>query len=63
MVPDGIPSRPHYRPSYAALLDVGLIASVIIAYVGAQRRRPSAAAMLDTALAAALGGLIGARQV
>jgi len=50
-------------PSYTALLDFGLLGGAAIVCLEARRRGCSAARMLDAALAAALGGLAGARAV
>lgn len=48
---------------YTALVDIGLLSGVVVAYLQARRRGLSAAWVLDAALTAALGGLIGARVV
>jgi phosphatidylglycerol:prolipoprotein diacylglycerol transferase len=47
--------------SYSALLGLGLIGGAAIVYLVARRRELDAACALDVALAAALGGLLGAR--
>ena len=48
---------------YAALVDAGLLGGAIVACLTARRRGLNPIRVLDTALAAALGGLIGARAV
>jgi phosphatidylglycerol:prolipoprotein diacylglycerol transferase len=47
--------------SYSALLGLGLLGGAALAYLVARRRALGAAYALDAVLAAALGGLVGAR--
>lgn len=48
---------------YAALVNVGLIGGALIACLAARRRGLDPVRVLDASLAAALGGLVGARAV
>jgi phosphatidylglycerol---prolipoprotein diacylglyceryl transferase len=47
--------------SYSALLCIGLLGGAAIAYLSARRRGLDTLCVLDAALAAVLGGLVGAR--
>jgi phosphatidylglycerol:prolipoprotein diacylglycerol transferase len=48
---------------YAALVDIGLLGGAVVACLAARQRGLNPARVLDAALAAAIGGLIGARAV
>lgn len=54
---------PFTVTGYTALVDVGLLSGAALACLAARRRRLPPARALDAVLAAALGGLVGARAV
>jgi phosphatidylglycerol:prolipoprotein diacylglycerol transferase len=54
---------PFSVSSYTALLDIGLVSGALIAYLATRRRGLDSVRVVDAALAAAMGGVIGARVV
>ncbi len=47
--------------SYTALLDVGLIVGLVVAYTAARQRLPDTQAVIDAGFYTVLGGIVGAR--